>query len=357
MESSNELKYAPVIIPTLCRYEHFVRCIESLRGNTWAKYTDVYIGLDYPAKEAHWNGYLKIKEYLQGEFPEFHSFNVIEHTKNVGAGENSKSLLDKCAEEHDRFIYAEDDLEFSPNFLQYMSTALQKYEDDPSVAMVVGYSYPLEWKADPNCTVAKQNFNGSAWGRGFWLSKRERFSRYLSKNGLAKDFPNAYRTKRLDRMIDFAVKDYVSICETGWGRKGSFLNRTSDVAMRIFLAVKDQYAVMPLISKVRNHGYDGSGLYCQRIEGNETDDYCVDNYAFSKQPIDESDTFELIEDTSFDMKANRDLLNAFDRVSSEEMKMVWDKAEKLAKLGKYGGALLAGKKVLRKVARKIGVER
>ena len=104
MESSNELKYAPVIIPTLCRYEHFVRCIESLRGNTWAKYTDVYIGLDYPAKEAHWNGYLKIKEYLQGEFPEFHSFNVIEHTKNVGAGENSKSLLDKCAEEHDRFI-------------------------------------------------------------------------------------------------------------------------------------------------------------------------------------------------------------------------------------------------------------
>ena len=78
---------------------------------------------------------------------------------------------------------------------------------------------------------------------------------------------------------------------------------------------------------------------------------------FSKQPIDEADTFELIEDTSFDLKANRDLLNAFDRVSPEEMKTVWEKAEKLAKLGKYGGALLAGKKVLKKAARKIGVER
>lgn len=357
MRSSDEIKYAPVIIPTLCRYEHFVRCIESLRRNTWAKHTDVYIGLDYPAKEAHWSGYLKIKEYLGGEFPEFHSFCVIEHAENVGAGANSNSLVAKCAEEHDRFIYAEDDLEFSPNFLQYMSTALQRYENDPSVAMVVGYSYPLKWKAAPNCTVVKQNFNGSAWGRGFWLSKRERFNKYLSQNGLAKDFSDAYRAKRLDRMIDFAVKDYVSLCGSGWGGKGNFLNRTSDIAMRIYLAVKDQYAIMPLVSKVRNYGYDGSGLYCQRIEGNESDDYCVDNYAFSRQPIDESDTFELLEDTAFDMKANRDLLNSFDRVSPEEMESIWKEAERIARLGRYGGSMLAARKILRKAANKIGIRK
>ena len=74
--------YAPVIIPTLCRYEHFVRCVESLRKNTWAQYTDVYIGLDYPAKESHREGYEKIKDYLKQNFTEFNHFTVIIRKKN-----------------------------------------------------------------------------------------------------------------------------------------------------------------------------------------------------------------------------------------------------------------------------------
>lgn len=40
--------FAPVIIPTLCRYEHFKECLESLSRCTWAEKTEVYIGLDYP---------------------------------------------------------------------------------------------------------------------------------------------------------------------------------------------------------------------------------------------------------------------------------------------------------------------
>ena len=53
----DKITFAPVIIPTLCRFEHFNRCIESLSKCTWAEYTEVYIGLDYPAKESHWGGY------------------------------------------------------------------------------------------------------------------------------------------------------------------------------------------------------------------------------------------------------------------------------------------------------------
>lgn len=354
MSRSNEMKYAPVIIPTLCRYEHFVRCLESLRKNTWAEYTDVYIGLDYPAKETHRDGYQKIKSYLKGSFPEFQNLFVVEHAKNVGSGKNMRTLIELCSREHDRFIYAEDDLEFSPCFLQYMDLALQRYEDDESVAAVVGYSYPVKWAAAPGCTAAKQNFNCSGWGRGYWVSKRNGFVEYLRDNSLSKAFSSAFRSGCTNRMIDFALKDYVSFCGSGWSGKRGFLNCETDVAMRIYFAVKDKYAVMPLVSKVRNHGYDGSGECCQQIESDGNGDFCVDNYAFSQQPIDESTTFELIEDTGFDLKTNRDLLNDFDRVDPEEMKEVWAQAEKLAKLGRYGGALLAGKKVLKKALGKAG---
>ena len=34
-------KYAPIVIPTLNRYEHFKRCLESIERCTGAEYTDV----------------------------------------------------------------------------------------------------------------------------------------------------------------------------------------------------------------------------------------------------------------------------------------------------------------------------
>ena len=52
--------YAPILIPTLCRSKHFIRCIESLKKNGWAMYTDVYVALDYPSKELTGKGIIKL---------------------------------------------------------------------------------------------------------------------------------------------------------------------------------------------------------------------------------------------------------------------------------------------------------
>ena len=44
-------EFAPVLIPTLNRYEHFKRCLESLERCTWAEKTDVYVALDFPPSD------------------------------------------------------------------------------------------------------------------------------------------------------------------------------------------------------------------------------------------------------------------------------------------------------------------
>ena len=82
-------KCAPVLIPTLCRYEHFKECIESLKKNSYAQYTDIFIALDYPLKDAHKSGYEKICEYLKNDFSEFKSFNVEKRKYNYGCTKNS----------------------------------------------------------------------------------------------------------------------------------------------------------------------------------------------------------------------------------------------------------------------------
>lgn len=101
--------YAPVLIPTLCRSDHFIRCLESLKKNTWAKYTEVYIAVDYPAKESHWDGYKRIVEYLSCDCTEFANLHVIKRPYNYGGAANMVALRDYVLKKHDRFIRTEDD--------------------------------------------------------------------------------------------------------------------------------------------------------------------------------------------------------------------------------------------------------
>ena len=109
--------YAPILIPTLCRDEHFIRCIESLKKNSWAKYTQIYVALDYPIKATQWSGYNKILDYLTGDFSEFAGMNVFKRTHNYGAHDNVVDARNKLLEEYDRFIYTDDDCEFTSHFL------------------------------------------------------------------------------------------------------------------------------------------------------------------------------------------------------------------------------------------------
>lgn len=41
------MKYYPVLIPTLNRFQHFKECVESLAVCTHADKTELLIGLDY----------------------------------------------------------------------------------------------------------------------------------------------------------------------------------------------------------------------------------------------------------------------------------------------------------------------
>ena len=112
--------YAPIIIPTLCRYDHLVRLMESLKKNTWAKYIDIYIGIDYPPSEQYVDGYQRICNYLESDFPEFACVKIIKRSNNLGSFYNCESIINEVLNKYDRFIRTDDDAEFSPNFSEYI---------------------------------------------------------------------------------------------------------------------------------------------------------------------------------------------------------------------------------------------
>ena len=312
------MKYAPILIPTLCRSEHFIRLIESLKKSTWTKYTDVYITLDYPLKEEHWNGYKKIKKYLNGMFPEFVNFYVIDRTENFGSSENSRELIDRALQKYDRYIHTNDDCEFSPIFPEYMDKALDQYEDDDSVVGVTGYSNSLKWSIAEECNTFKNQVIFSMWGTGFWRDKfictqNEICSGYFRKSYFSGKM-------RKSKMTDARFMDDVS---------GTFNYDTkthttcmSDVAYGCYIQLADKCIKTHRLSSVKNWGFVGMGVLGQDSSNLDTGIDNAADYNYSVQNIDEFVSFDLAVEENADVDENKKILDRFDRRSETAILIV-----------------------------------
>lgn len=243
--------YAPVIIPTLCRYEHFKRCIDSLNRCTGAEFTDVYIGLDYPAKKEHWEGYTKICEYLKN-ISGFNNLFVFVREYNFGVLRNIRDLKERVKKVSDRYILSEDDCEFSPNFLEYMNDGLTRYKDNLDVIRICGSK--MTWGADFKKIMKGYNRNVfpakdyNASGVGIWFDKV--FPNPYSKESVLKSWKLTYMVFQkgycynINRMLYQLKKE----------------SQLPDLCMRLYCAFHDKYCIFPCVSKVKNWGYDGSGI-------------------------------------------------------------------------------------------------
>ena len=94
--------------------------------------------------------------------------------------------------------------------------------------------------------------------------------------------------------------------------KENLVVQFSDVACGCYMQLFNKYIISPTLSKVRNHGFDGSGIYCDNIGLNSKKRICADNYNYSEQQIDEAETITLSVAEQFDVELNRKRLNQFD---------------------------------------------
>lgn len=302
---------APIIIATLNRSEHFIRLIESLRRNTWAKYTDVYIGLDYPPSEKYIEGYKKICQYLGGEFSEFASFNIFKREKNYGSIKNFADLRNYVLERYDRFIRADDDVEFSPNFLEYINKCLDKYELDDEIIGVTGYSYPLTWRVSHNANIFKESFICPSWGTGFWKRKYLSMCEFIESGRIASNIDDFISSDSFKSMLTTSKMEFINLCLTSPNLKNTFASIISDISIRLYMAQVNKCVIMPVISKVRNWGFDGTGEYCKNYKKRKGKLNAY-NYPYHIQPLDENHDFSITEDTLQSIDQNRKLFNSFD---------------------------------------------
>ena len=284
-------KFAPVLISTLNRFTHFLRCVDSVAACTHAEKTDLFIALDYPSMETHWDGYNNIQNQLD-KIQGFKSVTVIKRDVNLGAEKNPKEAMKTIFKKYDRCILSEDDNEFSPNFLDYMNKGLEKFEDDENVIAVCGHRPIIKIHRGYgfNYYYAK-GFSG--WGIGMWRG-RYKWSIYnindLNEFINNKVFVNKLKT--LHENFYYTVLNSIRTKKTIYG----------DGAIALDMIKYNKYCVYPSVSKVRNYGHDGSGVHCGYIE----------NSKYSKQVIDTNNEFEYSDNVPlFNKKIAKSLRNYY----------------------------------------------
>jgi hypothetical protein len=245
---------APVIIPTLNRYDHFVKCVESLKRNAHASETELIVGLDFPPAAKYEEGYRRIDEYLSS-LTGFKAVTVLRRAENMGAIANIKDLVAYAFERNDRLIFSEDDNVFAPNFLDYVNKGLDLYENDKNIASISGFSYPVAMP-ESGSTVVKMQRYFSDWGFGVWKDRYLRIKTTLDNAWVR----SMLRDRRMRRTLrSKSRKNYVYSVRL---IKRHDI-RPMDYTNSIFQTVHDRYTIMPKVTLVKNEGFDNTGVHCK----------------------------------------------------------------------------------------------
>ncbi len=296
---SMNMNYAPIVIPTLCRYEHFKNCITSLAANSLAKETDLYIALDYPLKESHWTGYKKICNYLES-LSGFKNIIIIKRENNFGSKGNIDSARKEILKYYDRIISSEDDNIFSPNFLEYINKGLDRFKNDKTVFAICGYTYPVQFEHNEN-NIMRIQTHFAGWGYGIWKDRYDAF--HIDMNYYLRNVST--NRNIVKKIYKYSKKNYYYLA----ANLGTHSKVGRDVFFSIYMIANGMYTVNPLVSKVKNCGWDGSGINCKVID-----------YDYSNQEIDAKNSFEIIcdDDLSY-FEDNTEKLNQFYMPSKTQM--------------------------------------
>ena len=245
--------YAPVLIITVNRYQHFKKCIESLSRCTSADKTDVFVAVDYPPSDKYWEGYYQIKAYLDNcNGLGFKSLNIIYRETNYFYTKegNMGSLIKQVCETYDRYITTEDDNEFSPNFLEYMNRGLEQFEDDKKVIAICGCKDTAWYHKDNENIVKVKLF--AAYGVGRWKNKMKEHDLLCSSFLLS---PKSWTLTNFCKLLFrnqtlFSMYVLGILCKDNgffWKKDGSL--SLCDSAISIYMHLSDKVCIAPTLSK------------------------------------------------------------------------------------------------------------
>jgi hypothetical protein len=279
------VNWAPIVLFAYNRPRHTRQTLEALAANEGAIESDLFIYSDGPKTTDDVEAVRMVREHLRTTTG-FRSVTLVEREQNTGLADSVLAGVTEVLTRFDSVVVLEDDLLTTSNFLSFVNAALSTYEQRPDVFSVTGYNYPLQippsYRED-----AYLSYRSSSWGWGTWRDRWEQVDWSVSDYGEFVEDPRAQELFRrggddLPQMLDMQMSGKLD----SWSIRFDYAHYKHHA-----------FCVHPVLSKVQNIGFDGSGVHCDY-----SDDYLVE--------LDPGDRpFRLRPDLELDASVQR----AFDR--------------------------------------------
>lgn len=242
------METAPIILFTYNRPAHTRRALESLRRNTLAAESELFVYSDAARDEADREAVAEVRRIIH-DARGFKAVHIVERDENQGLARNIIDGVTRVTDQYGRVIVLEDDLVVAPHFLRFMNDALETYKDEPRV----GHIQACDFTDDPSLPdTFLIKFTGS-WGWGTWKRAWQHFNpdgkallAELERRGLTRefDFGGKYGFTRMLR------------------RQTEGKNNSWAIRWNASLFLKDILSLNTGRSLVQNTGFDGSGTNC-----------------------------------------------------------------------------------------------
>lgn len=278
-------RYAPVLISTLCRYQHLEQCIESLKESPLAKHTPLFISVDYPPSQKYFDGYDKVKEYVLNGINGFYKVTYFIQNSNLGMYGNERFLVDEAYKEYDRYIFTEEDNIFAPSALEYLNNGLDAFENDSDIIAICAHG-------------KKSNMNGShelykmrcfsAYGFAMWKHKEQEYMEKMNRTY----FQSILYGKPFKIIFSQNIIYIQTLLNILLKKEKIYIQENNNVAahdlpLSIYMLCEEKYAVYPRCLLARNNGYDGTGSNCKK--GRTSYEIAMDealNFQFTEKKLE-----------------------------------------------------------------------
>lgn len=241
---------APIVLFTYNRPDHTQKTVEALRANAGAAESELLVYSDGPKHDGHRDQVLAVRAYLP-TITGFRAISIIERPRNMGLAASVIAGVSEVLERHGRVIVVEDDMITAPDFLSFMNAALTVYRGRPDIFSVTGYNYPIAIPADyPR--DAYLSYRSSSWGWGTWLDRWQKVDWAMN------DFQTFVRDEAALARFARGGDDLLAMLKLQMSGKLDSWSIRFDYAHY----KHDATCLHPVRSRLRNIGFDGSGIHC-----------------------------------------------------------------------------------------------
>jgi hypothetical protein len=251
-------RLAPVALFVYNRPDHTRRTVEALQKNKLAPQSDLFVFADGARNQAGVAGVQQVRQFIRG-IKGFRSITLIERERNFGLANSVIDGVSQIMRDFDRAIAVEDDLLTTPDFLTYINLALGRYENEHRIFSVSGFNYPIAAPASYSFD-AYFAYGPMCWGWGSWKDRWQKIDWSVS------DYPVFITDREQQKRFNRGGSDHSwMLARQMAGKIDSW-----DIIWAYSHFRHDAVALLPVVSKVYNTGFDGSGIHCRRAPFKQT---------------------------------------------------------------------------------------